>query len=126
MAFGFHLAVCGVVSLFAPIVAKVHLAVLCQRLAMCQALRSSKPSPQCPSARETWPLPRMFCSGHWSMTRQLTQDYVLVCSFGRKKEKRCIDTDVGSVVGNCDGLCTAGQREPIAMIQGGIAQSGLC
>lgn len=84
---GFWFSFCGVVSLFATIVAKVHLPVLCQRLTMCQALCSSELSPQYSSAGETWPLPRMFCSGHWSMTRQLTQDYVLVAVLGERKKK---------------------------------------
>lgn len=30
-----------------------------------------------------------------------------------RERKRCINTDTDSVVGNCDGLCNAGQREPI-------------
>lgn len=59
---------------------------------------------------ETWPLPRMCWSGHWSVTGQLAQDCVLVAAFGERKEKGASTETLDSLAGNGDRLGNAVQR----------------
>lgn len=68
---------------------------------------------------ETWPLPRMCWSGHWSVAGQLAQDCVLVAAFGERKEKGASTETLWTL---WLGMVTGWAMQ----FKGGVAQSSVC